>query len=90
MCHNVKVGISENYVVYRPKMSMNVIDNIICNNTDLLMNHTLLNAFTTGQLQMNFYFPKYINIDEKLDNVSLDFIGLNHYNECLVSFSPIE
>ena len=87
---DVRVGISENIVIYRPKMHMNVIDNILCKNTDLLMNHILLKSLTTGILDIKFYFPKFIKLYEKLDNVSsLDFIGLNHYNECLVSFSPL-
>ena len=68
---------------------MNVVDNILCKNTDMLMNQTLLKAFSTGELKLKLYFPRFININEKLDNVCLDFIGLNHYNECLVSFSPM-
>ena len=87
--NDVRVGISENIVKYRPKSHMSVIDNILCKNTDILMNQTLLKTFTTGVLNVKFYFPKFINLNEKIDNVCLDFVGLNHYNECLVSFSPL-
>ena len=86
---NVRVGISENIVVYRPKTGFNVVDNVLCKNVDMLMNQLLLKTFTTAELNIKFYFPTYIQLNEKLDNVCLDFVGLNHYNECLVGFAPI-
>ena len=86
---NKKVSISQNVVKYSPKNKWSVIDNVMCYIVNKIMNYSFLDAFATGNMKM--WFPNTINLNYSVDNIkSLDYIGLNHYNDALIGFSYSE
>ena len=95
--HNIKskskVSIAKNLNIVKTYHKFSLIENILVKYLDHFYNYALLDAFTYWKNKILFYFTTSIWRNRRrihfLKN-TLDFIGVNHYNQIYLDFNFLE
>lgn len=83
------VSIAHNMAALAPWQRWNPMDRLLAKIAKYFYNHSLLDAFLTGMLQVKFPFAKTIHIPVPVRN-KLDFFGVNYYTRVHMRFNPFK
>ncbi len=83
------VSVAHNMAVFAPWNRFNPMDRLLSRVAKYFYNHSLLDAFLTGNLKIQFPFQKAIEITLPIQG-SLDFFGINYYTRIHLRFNPFK
>jgi beta-glucosidase len=83
------VSVAHNMAALAPWKQWNPLDRLLAKIAKYFYNHSLLDAFLTGTLQVRFPFKKTLHITVPVKN-KLDFFGVNYYTRVHVRFNPFK
>jgi beta-glucosidase len=83
------VSVAHNMAALAPWRKWNPLDRLISGAAKYFYNHSLLDAFLTGELHIKFPFKKAIIIPVPIKN-KLDFFGVNYYTRVHIRFNPFK
>lgn len=86
---NAMVSTAHNMAAFAPWKRWNPLDRLLVKIAKYFYNHSLLDAFMTGNLSIKFPFKKEINIAVPIKN-KLDFFGVNYYTRVHMRFNPFK
>jgi beta-glucosidase len=83
------VSVAHNMAALAPWHWYNPLDRIMSRIAKYFYNHSLLDAFLTGNLRIKFPFKNEINIPVPIKD-KLDFFGVNYYTRMHIRFNPFK
>jgi beta-glucosidase len=83
------VSVSHNMAALAPWSRWNPLDRALATMAKHFYNHSILDAFRTGQLRIKFPFRKEYVVELPIKN-KLDFFGVNYYTRVHVRFNPFK
>lgn len=83
------VSISHNMAAFAPWSKYNPFDKALCMMAKKFYNHSLIEAFRSGLLSVEFPLKKAVNIEVPIQG-KLDFFGLNYYTRLHMRFNPFK
>jgi beta-glucosidase len=83
------VSVAHNMAALSPWRSWNPLDRLIAGAAKYFYNHSLLDAFISGELRLKFPFKKAIIIPIPIEG-KLDFFGVNYYTRVHMRFNPFK
>jgi len=86
---DAQVSVAHNMAALAPWRRWNPFDRLLSRVAKYFYNHSLLDAFLTGQLQIKFPFKKTIIIPVPIKD-KLDFFGVNYYTRVHMRFNPFK
>ncbi len=86
---DAKVSVAHNMAALAPWSRWNPLDRILVKIAKYFYNHSLLDAFLTGTLRVNFPFQKAMELIVPIKN-KLDFFGVNYYTRMHMRFNPFK
>jgi beta-glucosidase len=86
LCGPRPIGIAQNLMAFAPDRRWHPLDLTLCRVAAYNYNHSLLEALTSGRLQV--FMPGLLSVDRRIDGGrnSLDFIGVNYYTRAHLRF----
>jgi beta-glucosidase len=84
-----KVSVAHNMAALAPWRRWNPLDKLLARVAKHFYNHSLLDAFHTGLLKINFPFQKEQEIPVPIKG-KLDFFGVNYYTRIHMRFNPFK
>ncbi len=87
--HDAMVSVAHNMAALAPWNRWNSLDRLLAKIAKYFYNHSLLDAFLTGNLNIKFPFKKVIEIEVPIKN-KLDFFGVNYYTRVHIRFNPFK
>jgi beta-glucosidase len=86
---DAKVSVAHNMAALAPWRRWNPFDRSLAKVAKYFYNHSLLDAFLTGILYVNFPFGKAVKISVPIKE-KLDFFGMNYYTRVHLRFNPLK
>jgi beta-glucosidase len=86
---DAQVSVAHNMAALAPWKRWNPLDRFLARIAKYFYNHSLLEAFLTGRLRLNFPFQKEQEIPVPIQN-KLDFFGVNYYTRIHMRFNPLK
>jgi beta-glucosidase len=86
---DAQVSVAHNMAALAPWKRWNPLDKILARLAKHFYNHSLLDAFHSGILRINFPFEKEQEIPVPIKN-KLDFFGVNYYTRIHLRFNPFK
>lgn len=86
---NALVSVSHNMAALAPWRRWNPLDRLVAKIAKHFYNHSLLDAFLTGKLNIKFPFGKEFDISVPIKD-KLDFFGVNYYTRIHMRFNPFK
>ncbi len=86
---NPMVSVAHNMAVFAPWRRWNPLDRLLSKIAKYYYNHSLIDAFLTGILRIQFPFHKKIEIPLPIKG-ALDFFGVNYYTRIHLRFNPFK
>ena len=83
------VSVSHNMAALAPWSRWNPLDRILATMAKHFYNHSILDAFLTGQLRIKLPFRKEYIVELPIKD-KLDFFGVNYYTRVHVRFNPFK
>ncbi len=83
------VSVAHNMAALAPWKRWNPLDRLLARIAKYFYNHSLLDAFLTGHLQVRFPFGRTYHISVPVKN-KLDFFGVNYYTRIHIRFNPLK
>ncbi len=83
------VSMAHNMAALAPWRRWNPLDRLIAGAAKYFYNHSLLDAFISGELRLKFPFKKAIIIPVPIKG-KLDFFGVNYYTRVHMRFNPLK
>ncbi len=83
------VSVAHNMAVFSPWRRWNPLDRLLSKIARYFYNHSLVDAFTTGNLNIRFPFTREINLKVPIEG-KLDFFGINYYTRIHIRFNPFK
>jgi len=83
------VSVAHNMAAFAPWHRWNPADRIISRIARHFYNNSLLDAFSTGTLRLQFPFKKAMEIPVPIKN-TIDFFGVNYYTRMHLRFNPFK
>ncbi|MCL5421947.1 MAG: family 1 glycosylhydrolase [Nitrospirae bacterium] len=83
------VSVAHNMAALAPWRRWNPLDRLLSKIAKYFYNHSLLDVFMTGNLNIKFPFTKEINIAVPIKD-KLDFFGVNYYTRVHMRFNPFK
>lgn len=83
------VSVAHNMAALAPWKRWSPMDRLLSKIAKYFYNHSLLDAFLTGTMQIKFPFKSPIDIDLPIKN-KLDFFGVNYYTRVHMRFNPFK
>lgn len=83
------VSVAHNMAALAPWKRWNPMDRLLSKIAKYFYNHSLLDAFLTGTMQIKFPFKSPIDIDLPIKG-KLDFFGVNYYTRVHIRFNPFK
>ncbi len=86
---DARVSVAHNMAALAPWKKWNPLDRLLASIAKYFYNHSLLDAFLTGMLRLNFPFHKEQEIAVPIQG-KLDFFGVNYYTRIHMRFNPLK
>lgn len=86
---NAMVSLAHNMAVFDAWRKLNPLDCLMSKISTYFYNHSLLDAFLTGRLNLKFPFKKPVEIDIPIKG-KIDFLGVNFYTRIHIKFNPLK
>jgi len=83
------VSVAHNMASFAPWQSWNPFDRMLSRIAKYFYNHSLLDAFMNGMVQVKFPYKKVIEIPVSIKG-KLDFFGVNYYTRMHIRFNPFK
>jgi len=83
------VSVSHNMAAFAPWSRWNPADRLLSGIAKHFYNHSLLDAFSTGTLRVQFPFKKPVETPVPIKD-KLDFFGVNYYTRLHLRFNPLK
>jgi beta-glucosidase len=83
------VSVAHNMAALSPWSAWNPLDRVLAKVAKHFYNHSLIDAFRTGVLTLQFPFRKPLSIPVPIKG-KLDFFGLNYYTRVHLRFNPLK
>lgn len=81
------VSIAHNMSVFAPCRKWNPLDRFLKRTANYFYNHSIINAFQSGELVVKFPFSRTIRLGVPIKG-KLDFFGVNYYTRVHLRFNP--
>jgi beta-glucosidase len=89
LCPEAQVSVAHNMAALAPWKRWNPFDKLLARIAKYFYNHSLLDAFATGVLRIDFPFQKEQQIPVPIKG-KLDFFGVNYYTRIHMRFNPLK
>jgi beta-glucosidase len=86
---DTQVSVAHNMAALAPWKRWNPFDKLLARLAKHFYNHSLLDAFRTGMLMIDFPFPRRQEIPVPIQG-KLDFFGVNYYTRIHLRFNPFK
>lgn len=86
---DARVSVAHNMAALAPWRRWNPLDRLLARIAKYFYNHSLLDAFLTGNVYVQFPFRKPIEIPVPIQE-KLDFLGVNYYTRVHMRFNPFK
>lgn len=86
---DAKVSVAHNMAALTPWSRWNPLDKLLARLARYFYNHSLVDAFYSGKLNVKFPFRKEIEIELPIKD-KLDFFGVNYYTRIHIRFNPLK
>lgn len=83
------VSVAHNMAAFAPWNRWNPMDRLLAKTAKHFYNHSLLDAFLNGTIQIKFPFKRPVCIDLPVKD-KLDFLGVNYYTRVHIRFNPFK
>jgi len=83
------VSVAHNMAALAPWKRWNPLDRLLARIAKYFYNHSLLDAFLTGNLQIRFPFGRIYRFTVPVKS-KLDFVGVNYYTRIHIRFNPLK
>lgn len=87
--NDAMVSISHNMAAFAPWWQYNPLDKLLCMMAKRFYNHSIIDAFDTGVLSIEFPLKQVVKIEVPIKG-RLDFFGLNYYTRLHMRFNPFK
>ncbi len=87
LCPGARVSVAHNMAALAPWKRWNPMDKLLARIAKRFYNHSLLDAFRTGVLRIDFPFQREQEIPVPIKD-KLDFFGVNYYTRIHMRFNP--
>lgn len=89
VCPGAEVSVAHNMAALAPWKSWNPMDKLLARIAGHFYNHSLLDAFKSGLLRLDFPFQEKLDIPVPIRG-KLDFFGVNYYTRIHMRFNPFK
>ena len=89
MCSDARVSVAHNMAALAPWRKWNPMDKLLAGIATHFYNHSMLDAFLSGTLQVKFPFREEKRIAVPIKG-KLDFFGVNYYTRIHMRFNPFK
>ncbi len=86
---DAQVSLSHNMSVFAPWKKWNPLDRALKKTANFFYNHSIIDAFRTGNFVIKFPFSRPIEIEIPIKG-KLDFFGVNYYTRIHLRFNPLK
>jgi beta-glucosidase len=88
-CPDAQVSVAHNMAALAPWKRWNPMDKLLARIAKYFYNHSLLDAFHTGVLRIDFPFQRVQEVSVPIKG-KLDFFGVNYYTRIHLRFNPFK